>query len=489
MQVIKHSLFHKLLFSILLFSIIMLAFILRVNALNHESLSYDEVVAIQIAKLPIHELFSAIRLDNNPPLYYLFLQEWMKVFGESEFSVRFPSVLFSTVTLVFLYLVSRQFFSKYVSLIPVLFTCLSAINIYYGKIARSYSLMGLLSVCSLFYFNRLLKTHNKKNILLYIFTTILLLYTHLYGIFILLAQNVYILITFSQKQKRKILKPWLLYQCVIAICFLPWIQLVLIQIQAIHSHFWIPRPTILSLVSTFISYTGSLFVFILLLTILFTNLIHYINSLKTKKTDKKEKSNKLLLLILWCLLPVAIPFTISQVTTPIYYYRYTISSSFAFFLLFTWSFVQIKNYYLKAILLITVILSMSFIINRPYFSQNVDWHAIAIYMKKNVRPTDAIVIEPPRMQVPLQYYLRDKQADIVTLPLKNFSYNETFDTLYIDRTDYSLLPKTLSNYNRVWLVIDKNATSLPTITSQLHKHFHQLDEEQFYEIKIITYEE
>ena len=43
----------------------------------------DEVLSVNIAKLPISQIPAALRHDGSPPLYYLLLHVWMRMFGTS----------------------------------------------------------------------------------------------------------------------------------------------------------------------------------------------------------------------------------------------------------------------------------------------------------------------------------------------------------------------------------------------------------------------
>ena len=67
---------------------------LRLYQLGAESLWYDEVVSVEFAGMGSpSEIVEATKKDNNFPPYYLLLHYWIALFGDSEFSVRFPSVV------------------------------------------------------------------------------------------------------------------------------------------------------------------------------------------------------------------------------------------------------------------------------------------------------------------------------------------------------------------------------------------------------------
>ncbi len=48
----------------------------------------DEALTVNISRLPLSEIPHALRHDGAPPLYYVLLHFWMRVFGEGDVSVR-----------------------------------------------------------------------------------------------------------------------------------------------------------------------------------------------------------------------------------------------------------------------------------------------------------------------------------------------------------------------------------------------------------------
>ncbi|HMA46222.1 MAG TPA: hypothetical protein VKP11_03310, partial [Frankiaceae bacterium] len=54
--------------------------VLRFTTGSH--LWLDEALTVEIARRPLGGLFHALRHDGAPPLYYLILHVWIKVFGD-----------------------------------------------------------------------------------------------------------------------------------------------------------------------------------------------------------------------------------------------------------------------------------------------------------------------------------------------------------------------------------------------------------------------
>src|SRR3954463_670603 len=48
----------------------------------------DEALSVNIARLPVRAIPGAPRHDGAPPLYYVLLHFWMRLFGAGDFAVR-----------------------------------------------------------------------------------------------------------------------------------------------------------------------------------------------------------------------------------------------------------------------------------------------------------------------------------------------------------------------------------------------------------------
>ncbi len=70
---------------------------------------YDEIFSVYHAQLSYKNIINVSEWDVNPPLYLLALGTWRKAFGVSEFSVRFFSVFFMSLSAVSIYIFSAKY--------------------------------------------------------------------------------------------------------------------------------------------------------------------------------------------------------------------------------------------------------------------------------------------------------------------------------------------------------------------------------------------
>ncbi|HOY60921.1 MAG TPA: glycosyltransferase family 39 protein [Candidatus Woesebacteria bacterium] len=114
---------------------------LRLLSLN-QSLWLDEAISANVVKnysySDIITKFSPS--DFHPPLYYLTLKAWTSIFGYSEISLRFPSVIFSLITIYLVF--------KFFGFWPSLLLAFNPLYLYYSQEARMYSLVTLLVFCA-----------------------------------------------------------------------------------------------------------------------------------------------------------------------------------------------------------------------------------------------------------------------------------------------------------------------------------------------------
>lgn len=245
----------------LIFLIFMLGLILRIYDLGFESIWYDEAISISVAKLGLFEQlsWSFIQNDNNPPLYYQIMHFWVRIFGDSEFASRVPSALFGSFSIIAIYFVGKLTFNKKVGLIAALILATSVFHIKYSQEARAHSLLAFLTLVSFYYYLKVVNSDRRLYVLGYLFSTALMLYAHYYGFLILAAQNIFFFVNYLKTRNLGALslKKWLTYQMILGVLYLPGFVLFAKHTVAIQGGFWLPEPTLTAIARTFVTYSGS----------------------------------------------------------------------------------------------------------------------------------------------------------------------------------------------------------------------------------------
>jgi 4-amino-4-deoxy-L-arabinose transferase-like glycosyltransferase len=126
--------------------VLVVALGIAVRTFSRSALWLDETLSVNIARLPLPELFDALRQDGSPPVYYLLLHGWMAVFGTTDGSVRLLSSLFSVASLPVAYHVGRKLAGPRCGWAALLLFALNPFLVRYATETRMYALVGLLTL-------------------------------------------------------------------------------------------------------------------------------------------------------------------------------------------------------------------------------------------------------------------------------------------------------------------------------------------------------
>src|SRR5712691_7178982 len=164
--------------------------------LGTPSIWFDEAFSVELARQPFPLLWHIIfGLEPNMELYYLLLHGWLAVTGmlgqhSTEFVVRLPSAIFAALSTVVVFLLGRRFLTMPAGLVAAGLYLLNDLQLVYAQQARSYSLQLLLTCIAWYAFFAAItgESYAKRWWVCYIAATTLAVYTHLFSLFILLAQ-------------------------------------------------------------------------------------------------------------------------------------------------------------------------------------------------------------------------------------------------------------------------------------------------------------
>ena len=170
---------------LLIFSLLFLSLLLRLPALN-QSLWLDEAIQAQAARLSLPQLLkNFLPGDFHPPLYYLFLHGWARLFGLGEVSLRLPSVIFGVLSVWLMFLIGLKLFPRVATSFHLPFSYWAALllataplHLYYSQEARMYSLACFTTLLAVYSFLRFLKQPTLSLFLQHSFSAALMAYSH-----------------------------------------------------------------------------------------------------------------------------------------------------------------------------------------------------------------------------------------------------------------------------------------------------------------------
>jgi mannosyltransferase len=242
----------------LLVAILLLAFGLRVHNLEVQSFWNDEGNSARLSERSVALIIEGTASDIHPPLYYLLLNQWRKLAGDSEFGLRSLSLFAGLLTVPLTFVLAKIFDAKLQRgkrkkdglLLGLVAAALLAINpgmVYYSQEARMYALLGFLSVLATVLLLRWLSVNSnqlsvnsKSSFLLggaYVLCAAAGLYTHYFFPAVLLLHNLFVLTKIIQEYRANFtihnsqltIKYWLLLMLATLLLYAPWLPIFLDQ--------------------------------------------------------------------------------------------------------------------------------------------------------------------------------------------------------------------------------------------------------------------
>ena len=231
---------HRLQFYSLLLLSILLAFALRVHQLDFQSLWRDEVDAIRFSDGTTLALLKALpHTGHNGPLYFAALHNWRTLTGDSEFALRYLSVLGSMLAVAMSFRLAVDFgWRKSAGLMVVLLMAASPYLIWYSQEAKMYSWLVFLVLLAIFSFRQALKSeHSAKWWLVFVISASFSFYTHILSPLML---GVYLL--WAALDWQHIKKHWRGASLSLAVLVLPYLPLLRWQFPLLQAGFASGHP-------------------------------------------------------------------------------------------------------------------------------------------------------------------------------------------------------------------------------------------------------
>jgi 4-amino-4-deoxy-L-arabinose transferase-like glycosyltransferase len=410
--------------------VVVIGALLRFHHLGGESLWLDEAGSWTDTKDGLVDVIKRSAQDNTPPLYNLFLFATIKLFGDSEWSLRLPSAIFGVSNIVVLYWLSTMTVGRTAGLVGAILLALSPFHLWYSQEARAYSLLALaatLYAANCFYYLRAPSVLRGAWVFL---SGLTLAYSHIYGILtwiaIAVAFAVFVLPATSPPSRTMLV--WAASNVLVAVAFAPWAQILARQAQEVTTKgFWIPMPTT-DLVRHVLS------------AVVGGKLLGGMTLIGTVFGLVGRLRRDVILLGVWIAAPVAIGILASILWVPILLDRYVIGSLPPLLLLSAFGWTKYAKGWQGAILLTAVVTTAGLALlfhdpchfaecregdlERPNLSSEgwaagleykEDWRGVASLLKERERPTDCVLVVPDRVGVPLNYYSRNLSCELGAL--------------------------------------------------------------------------
>ena len=494
---------------IVLALILLFGGLLRIYGLGDESFWLDESYTAKSVEFNVPDIIRMTYANStilpqyfgkgagSVPFYYIITNYWTKIFGLSEFKLRLLSSIFGIFSIYLIYLLGTFLFNHEAGLISAFILSINHQHIFFSQEARMYSMLVALALLSALFLLYSLKTNKNLYWAAFVIATTLLLYTHPFSFFILLFQGLFILIYW--KKYKVFFKKMIISSLAILLIYIPWAPAFFNQlsygppigrifgrpalgqlaIDLIQFNSWISpdistRTALRTMNLAELSFSAwmlilSIVTIVLLLGFAFIFGIIYP---KNKKADIKFLNNyKFILLFLWFLIPIFVPFLISIVSPENAIFssvRYILFASPPYYIIAA---LGISNMKRKTLFLILLVISSIFPLYAYYVNfDKQQFREAADYITNNRSPDEYVFIHKSNIILPFSYY-----------------HNDLTNVLSIE--DINQLKSNLEGKQAFWIILSMEKFSDPqgTIKQYLDSNYILAKKMEFVDVRIFYY--
>jgi 4-amino-4-deoxy-L-arabinose transferase-like glycosyltransferase len=344
------------------FALLLLNLIIKFVFIDSLPIGHDEPHTIHCASLDeVWRIIMTSTHTQNPPLLEIMLHYWMELFGTSLISIRALPVIFSSLTVLVVYRIGKEFFNPNVALLAALIFTFSDLHILHSHNIRVYSLYTLLSCVSMYSFLRSTQEpSNKRQLVLLALVNAVNLYVHFFTAFVILVQGVSVLA--FKELRRTLFKKYFFAGLGTLALFLPYLLAIATRTRLIEKvgegKISFTSPAIGSLYGHLVKFLNSPFMSVTFALIFIVVASSYLY--KYHRHRSLRLSLPCWVVLIWSIGLYGFLFLFSQ-EIPIFISRYLIFVSVGFYLLFALSVdALVRKQAYRSLLSAFVIVSMIF---------------------------------------------------------------------------------------------------------------------------------
>jgi len=412
------------------------------------------------ATLPVRELLF-VPYDPHPPLYFLLMKGWLALTGPTHAAAASFSVLFSVAAVAAMYAFARELYDDSTALLAALFLAVSTMHVHFGRNIRMYSAFTFFVLVSWYAFARLGERSRRVGAL-YVVSTVAVLYTHVYGLFVVVAEHIYVALV---ETDRETIRSWRRLQLIVVALYLPWGLVLGSQIVGLLTGTggtavgWIPEPSTALVRDTLLMYAGfpsyypvlagTQLTWGLAMLVLFTfNVVLPFAAMTYRAADAGYEfvltdSRQAGMLGVFVLALVGVPLAASYLLVPIYYPRYTIAASLPLLVLVARAITNLPDRRWRVGIVVLLLVTSGVTTATYYQGESVeDWRGTANVIEANAQPGDAIVIQPFWVEGDLDYYYDEPPLNRTLIEGSGFVTDENRDAVC----------RAVATHDRIWLL-------------------------------------
>ncbi len=185
----------------------------------------------------------------HPPLYYEVLHVWQGLVGSGVSELRFLSVIFAWIAIVFGFLLVRRWFGRKAAFLSVLLMALSPLLIHYGGVIEMYTMALSIALVGTYVLLRSVTSKDKRWWAVYAVLVTLGMLTNYFMALVWATHVIWLL--YEYRKDRQLIRSWRQAYVWAFLLYLPWLPMMLARYSELRADGSWPEPlTLDALAST-----------------------------------------------------------------------------------------------------------------------------------------------------------------------------------------------------------------------------------------------
>ena len=199
------------------------------------SVWFEESYAKYATQGNFGDIFSVTTTDARSPLFYFILKMWSSIFGTSDIALRFMSIFFGFVAIVFIFQLVKKWFGIKAASMATVLVSISPMLIRFGQEIGAYTLLIAMLVIATYAFSLAVEKGAKGRMFwaFYVITMAFSLWLKYLAVIVFIPQIIYTIIHFGGFKKiyknKKLFKTLLVSFISVIVLFIPWIVIMILR--------------------------------------------------------------------------------------------------------------------------------------------------------------------------------------------------------------------------------------------------------------------
>ena len=396
------------------------------------------------------DLLKTLASDVHPPLYFAALRVWSELTGHSELALRWFSLLPSMLSLAFIFQLAKEvrrarsaaWAAEALPYLAMLMLALADAESFLSQEARQYTWLTLLVLVSMLFLLRWSRGARRRDAVVWLVASVLMLYTHYIAAFALVAQGLYVIFWLRGVTRLRALS--CLFLSVLSLT--PWLLAVGAQQLGNRDSYKVWSLDLTGAVLQDIGlqyFTAQWTLMIGLLGLGCLTLVYRRDSTIALRFDRVTP-----LLLLWLILPFSLTVLVNEFL-PFLEPRRLIQWTPAIALLVACGLGNTRPPIRALLIAVLVVYGLT---QYDFYRGQPDWRRIANLTARYAVPGDLVLTDVASGDYPLRYYLLREHGETPLLDDGIRYESLQFQREYEADTYEAWLPRLLDEQKTVWLM-------------------------------------